>query len=66
MEKVRQLRHRATQCREQAARAPTPDLKAHYEELAAVWDKLAEERLTFFVQHPEADTENEVAEIAAS
>lgn len=66
MEKVRQLRRRATECREQAAKAPTPDLKAHYEELATVWDKLAEERLTFFVEHPEADTENEVAGTAAS
>jgi hypothetical protein len=66
MEKVRQLRRRAKECREQAAKAPTPDLKAHYEELASVWDKLAEERLTFFVQHPDADIHNEVAESEAS
>ncbi|MFL5238160.1 MAG: hypothetical protein ACJ8EL_11255 [Rhizomicrobium sp.] len=66
MEKVRQLRRRAKECRDQAAKAPNSDLKSHYEELANVWDKLAEERLTFFVEHPEADTQNEVAEAEAS
>jgi hypothetical protein len=50
MKKVQQFRKRAAECRESANVAGTPELRAHYEQLALVWDKLAEERLTFFIQ----------------
>ena len=32
-----------------AFRAPSSELRAHYKRLADVWDKLAQERLMFFV-----------------
>jgi hypothetical protein len=62
MHKVRELRQRAFECREMAVKATAPDVKAHYEEMARIWDKLAQERLTFFVIHPEHDTDGELAE----
>ena len=65
MKKVREYRQRAKECRALAGRA-AGDLKAHYENMANVWDKLAEERLTFFVENPEQDTQGEVAEDAKS
>ena len=52
MDKVREFRQRARECRI-AAHRTRPDLKVHYENLAAIWDKLAEERLTFFVEDPD-------------
>jgi hypothetical protein len=60
VQKVREFRKRARECRASAARAPNAELKTHYDELAVVWDKLAEERLAFFVEHPEADVHGEV------
>lgn len=54
MEKVREYRQRGHECRELSAKATTPDLKDHYQGMARVWDKLAEERLTFFVAPAEA------------
>jgi hypothetical protein len=64
MKKVREFRRRAKECRTLASKA-TGDVRAHYEQMAETWDKLANERLTFFVEHPEEDTEGEVAEDVA-
>ena len=64
MKKVREFRQRAKECRQAAAKASTPDVKAHYQNLAQVWDKLAQERLTFFVEHPDADNKGEAAPAA--
>lgn len=44
-----------------AAKAWTADLRGHYEDMARVWDKLAEERLAFFVDHPAPDHHGEAA-----
>jgi hypothetical protein len=63
MKKVREYRQRANECRG-LGNSASGDLRAHYEDMARVWDKLAEERLTFFVESPEQDTEGEVAEDA--
>lgn len=60
VQKVREFRRRAKECRESAAKARTSELKQHYETLASVWDRLAKERLDFFVQHPESDIHSEV------
>jgi hypothetical protein len=60
MKKVREYRQRAKECRDLGDRAGG-DLRAHYDDMARVWDKLAEERLTFFVEHPEEHSEEEVA-----
>ncbi len=65
MKKVREYRQRAKECRELSAGANV-ELRAHYDEMARVWDKLAEERLTFFVEHPEKEYEEEVAPEASS
>ncbi len=48
MDKVKEFRGRAEECRKLGKIAP-PDLRQHYFELANMWDRLAEERLTFFV-----------------
>jgi hypothetical protein len=61
VKKVKEYRQHAKECRELGHKAHG-DLKSHYEEMARVWDKLAQERLDFFVVHPEQDTEGEVAE----
>jgi len=58
MDKVREFRTRATECRTSAAQAPTPELRNHYEELAIIWERLAEERLAYFI----AQTKSGVAE----
>ncbi|HSC18892.1 MAG TPA: hypothetical protein VLC74_08260 [Rhizomicrobium sp.] len=50
MEKVRQFRQRATECRVAAARASTAEIRSRYEDMAYIWEKLADERLDFFVQ----------------
>lgn len=50
MNKVLEFHTRAQECLKQAAVAKTPDIRMHYEGLAAMWLKLAEERLTFFVE----------------
>jgi hypothetical protein len=48
MDKVKDYRRRAEECRQLAAAAPQ-ELRHHYEQLADIWDRLAEERLDFFV-----------------
>jgi len=48
MDKVKQYRRRAQECCELAAQVTVPDVRVNYEELAAMWDRLADERLTFF------------------
>jgi hypothetical protein len=53
MNKVQEFRRRAIECQDLAARASNNDLRGHYEGLARVWSKLAEERLAFFVEDPE-------------
>jgi hypothetical protein len=54
MEKVREFRQRATECRVSAAHASTAEIRSRYEEMARIWEKLADERLDFFVQHDAA------------
>jgi hypothetical protein len=49
MKKTEEYRQRATDCRELSQKAPTADIRQHYLDLAIMWDRLAEERLTFFV-----------------
>jgi len=49
MDKVRELRERAGECRTLAVTAPTAEIREHYLQLANVWDQLADERLAFFV-----------------
>jgi len=51
MDKVEELRHRAAECRRMAAATANLELKAHYERLAVIWDKLARERQTYFVKN---------------
>jgi hypothetical protein len=48
MDKVNEYRHRAEECRKLATSTPL-ELRVHYQELAAMWDRLADERVTFFV-----------------
>jgi len=57
MDKVRELRLRATHCRESAGNASQPDIRARYDNIARMWDKLADERLVFFVEKPGAPEE---------
>ncbi|MBV8975966.1 MAG: hypothetical protein JO261_02100 [Alphaproteobacteria bacterium] len=52
MKKVREFQGRAEECLAAAASASTVDLKGGYEGLARVWKKLADERLSFFVEEP--------------
>jgi hypothetical protein len=52
MNKVREFRQRARECRVSAARAASQELKGHYEQLADIWEKLADERLAFFIDDP--------------
>ena len=66
MQKVREYRHRAQECRQLGNKAVQPELRAHYERMADIWDKLAEERLAFFVDHPEEDADGEVADDGAT
>lgn len=47
MDKVKELRAHAVECR-RLANGSRPELREHYENLARVWDRLANERLTFF------------------
>ena len=61
MDRVRQFRKRAKECRNAAAKA-APEIRAHYEEIAEVWEKLAEERLMYFVAPTEAESQSELAE----
>lgn len=48
MKKIQEYRRRATECRELSVMGQTPpELREHYESLAAMWDRLVEERLNF-------------------
>jgi hypothetical protein len=47
MDKVQEFQRRATECRALAGQGGSAEIRAHYENLAAMWDKLAEERLAF-------------------
>ena len=51
MKKVEEYRHRASDCRNLSQNGPL-ELRAHYVGLADMWERLAEERLTFFVVDP--------------
>jgi hypothetical protein len=53
MDKVQEYQRRAAECRSLAAMGSSAETGAHYEYLAVMWDKLAEERLAFFVTPPE-------------
>jgi hypothetical protein len=59
MKKVRELRARATECRAQAAKATLHNLREDYSRAAEMWDKLAEERLRFFIGVPQAELEED-------
>jgi hypothetical protein len=48
MDKVREYRHRAQECREQAASSTTDEVRQIYNELADMWIRIAEKRLRFF------------------
>ena len=61
MKKVREFRRRARECRELSAKASTPDLRDHFGNMAIVWDKLAQERLSFFVEPREADNDDDTS-----
>jgi hypothetical protein len=49
------MRQRASECLEIAGRASTPQIRKHFEDLARTWHKLADERLTFFIDPVSAD-----------
>jgi hypothetical protein len=66
MEKVQEFRQRATECRVSAAKASTTELQGHLQEMAAIWDKLADERLTFFVKHPRPTGGGHIVEHSSS
>jgi hypothetical protein len=53
MNRTLEYHKRAEECRKVARSAPLPHIRENYEELAAMWDKMADERLKFFVP-PEA------------
>ena len=50
MDKVREFRRRAQECRQLAQEATTADIRGHYQNLARTWEKLADERKSFFVE----------------
>lgn len=52
MDKVRELRARARECRVIAAKAANDLAREQFSRAAATWDKLADERLRFFVESP--------------
>ncbi len=49
MDKVQEFRHHASQCRALASRALSAEIRSRYLQLARVWERLADERLTFLV-----------------
>lgn len=65
MDRVREFRKRAKECRRAASNA-APEIRTHYEGMADVWEKLAEERLTFFVEPAELEREDSNAETEIS
>ena len=49
MDKVREFHKRARECRELATKGGPEPIRRQYDELAKMWERLAEERLQFFV-----------------
>jgi hypothetical protein len=49
MQKVQKYRKRAKECRDMALKGPTQELRDHYTSLAEIWDRLAVERIDFFI-----------------
>jgi hypothetical protein len=43
---MRDYRNKAQEAREQAEKAPNPDIATHYRTIAAHWEMLANERLS--------------------
>ena len=43
------MRQRAAECPELSAKAPTPEIREHFGSITKMWDKLADERLQFFI-----------------
>ena len=48
MDKVTEYTRRADECLKHAKAAETLDVRTHYEELAEMWLKMAEDRLKYF------------------
>lgn len=48
MKKLEEYRKRARECRDLSIKAPAAEMREHYRNLAEMWDRLAEERLSFF------------------
>jgi hypothetical protein len=55
IDKISQFRKLAAECRKPANEVP-PELAAHFDELAAIWDKGAEALITFFVPNADSKT----------
>jgi len=49
MDKVHEFQKRARECRELAAKTGAESIRRQYDDLAEMWDRLARERLQFFV-----------------
>jgi hypothetical protein len=49
MEKVREYRTRAAECRVLSVKGPTPEIRELYRNLADMWDQLTDQRVPFFV-----------------
>jgi hypothetical protein len=49
MQKVQEYRKRAKECRDLALKGPTQELRDHYTSLAEIWDRLAGERIDYFI-----------------
>jgi hypothetical protein len=54
-EKIREYLQRASECRDAAAKVFSPEIRAHYEDLARTWENLAEERKTFSIERQQSD-----------
>lgn len=54
MEIAQEYLMRAAECRQLSTMGPTPEICEHYRVLAELWDRLAKERVTFFV-HKDKD-----------
>lgn len=50
MKKVEEFRKRAIECRNLSTRAASPDLREHFKNLSNMWERLAEERVTYFAE----------------
>lgn len=67
MNKVREYKDRAEECLEMALRSKSPEVRAHYEQIATMWLKLAQTRLGNFDKQPalqqNGDTSDERAPV---